>query len=160
MISFDFPGAPARLSVARVRTIAPFVLLAMPIGWLLLLIAGDFHAPLAQIGLLIYGLGFLACFLIIPTGIQRIAGGLPHGLDEMHLAARYEAQSKAYRWFTLWVLVMALAIELVPPLTGLPLSSAEPAMVVLFLWVIAWSIALPAFFLSRALPVDEDEDAG
>lgn len=157
MISYDSPGAHGRLAIARVRKVAPFILVAMPVGWTMLLASGDFHAPLGLAGLAIYMAGFLACFLIIPTGVQRIAAGLPQGLDEMQLAARFRAQSNAYRWFSLWVLAMAIALELGPAFSGRTLSVDAPAMTVFFLWVIAWSVALPAFFLARALPPGDDE---
>jgi hypothetical protein len=158
MISLTLPNAPARLKIRRVRRVAPFIFLVMPVGWLMLLIADDFHRPLGMAGLGIYILGFLASLLVIPTGVQRIAGGLPQGLDEMQLTARFKAQSEAYRWFSLWILCMAVAMALIHPVTGLVVSSEKPAITVFFLWVIAWSVALPAFFLARAIPIDEDFD--
>ena len=110
MIAYEFPGTPARLNVRRVRLLSPFILVAMPVGWGLLAAADTFRSPLGVAGVLLLLAGFFSSCLLIPTGIQRIASGVTDGLDEMQMGARLKAQSEAYRWFSGWIIVMAVAL--------------------------------------------------
>lgn len=158
MIAYDFPGVPARLNIWRVRLLSPFILVAMPVGWGLLAAAETFQNPIGMAGVVLLLAGFFSSCFLIPTGIQRIASGVTDGLDEMLMAARLKAQSEAYRWFSGWVIVMAVALQFGPQLAGKTLNDIEPALACFFLWVVAWSITLPAYFLARSLPRIEEDD--
>lgn len=153
MIAYEKPGVPAPLHVRRVLFLALFIMVAMPIGWLIGL-AGTIVADGFMVRLLagmVMGLAMLAALAIVPTGVQRIAAGLEQGLDEFELARRLRAQSDAYRWFSIWVISMAILAVIAPSFGG-NLSVDSFPIAALFFWSIAWSIALPAWFLARAMP--------
>lgn len=160
MIAYDKPGVPAKLHIGRVLSFSPFILVAMPLGWSVGLVGESGRGGFAfeLVGGLIMAVAMLAALAIVPTGVQRIAAGMEQGLDEFELAARLRAQSEAYRWFSAWVLVMAI-IASVAPAAGAQIPLDSFALASLVFWVIAWAIVLPAWFLARALPVTDDREA-
>ncbi len=150
MISFDQPAAHAPSDERKVLFLSVVAWCAMPLGWSLAYVAADFRTSLGLTGTLVILLGLSASLLLLSTGTQRLASGAADGLDERQLQVRYEAQARAYRAISGWILMMALLFELLPPLTGIELSSGHPAMILFPAWVLAWAIMMPSFFLARA----------
>lgn len=150
MISFDQPAALAPSDERKVLILSAVAWGAVPLGWSLAYLAADFRSTLGLVGTLLVLLGLGASLLLLPTGTQRLASGAADGLDERQLQVRYEAQARAYRAISGWILLMALLFEILPPLTGIELSSAHPAMILFPAWALAWIIMMPSYFLARA----------
>lgn len=159
MIQYEFPGVAAPMRRLRVRRLSGFALTAFPVGFVLLLAGGEGRppAPLAVLGVALMLAAFLAALLVIPTGVQRIAAGVEQGLDEFQLTARLKAQSLAYRWFSGWFFLCAVAAEMAAA-AGYPISSGSGAFTAFVMWIITYSTVLPAWFLSGALPAAVEDD--
>ncbi|MFM9827899.1 MAG: hypothetical protein ACKVOB_04025 [Sphingomonas sp.] len=159
MIQYSIPGVMVPLRRDRVRRLSGFALVAYPIGFALFVAGGEGNppGPVRLGGALLMLAAFVAALFVIPTGIQRIAAGIEQGLDEFQLAARLRAQSNAYRWFSLWALLMVVGAT-VAEMLGYPFTTADPAFSTIVFWVIAYSTVMPAWFLTGALPDPVDED--
>lgn len=159
MISFDRPAALAPSDERKVLILSGITWYAMPIGWSLAYLAADFRSSLGLAGTLSVLLGLAAALLLLSTGTQRLASGAVDGLDERQLQVRYEAQARAYRAISSWILSMALLFEMLPPLTGIELSSAHPALILFPAWVLAWVIMMPSYFLAKAVSSLRSDEA-
>ena len=153
MIQYDIPGVVVPLRRDRVRRLSGFALAAYPVGFALFVAGGEGNPPSPATlgGALVMLAAFVAALFVIPTGIQRIAAGMEQGLDEFQLAARLRAQSNAYRWFSLWALILVV-IASTAQMLGYPFSTSNAAFSPIVFWVITYSTVMPAWFLTGALP--------
>ncbi len=153
MIQYDIPGVMVPLYRGRVRRLSGFALAVYPIGFALFLAGGEGNppGPMTLGGALLMLAAFAAALFVVPTGVQRIAAGIEQGLDEFQLGARLRAQSNAYRWFSLWALVMVVVAS-VAEMLGYPFSTSSAAFSPLVFWVITYATVMPAWFLTGALP--------
>lgn len=151
MIQFQFKGSTGPLSARAVMWRAGFVIAAFPLGWVMMLAGGKPPAAVSVVGIALQVAACLASLLVVPTAIQRVAGGVEQGLDEFELQLRLRAQSQAYRWFS-GLMVLLFSYAVVAAGLGFPMDTRGDAFLGLVFWVMGYSIVLPAFFLSRALP--------